>query len=135
MIVLEESPGRGRVATFFYINDTIEDDSTEAIVADDYGEYKTQTTAHIDLYDELVRYNRDLANYDYDYFPRGRIVYNTDEDEFIVYIDECLNKPDIKSEIISYFKLPRSNTKFDFDEHYKCHECNKDYVNITENDY
>lgn len=133
MIVLEESPGRGRVATFFYINDTIEDDSTEAVVADDYGEYKTQTTAHIDLYDELVKYNRNLADYDYDYFPRGRVVYNKEKDEFVVYIDKCLDKSDIKNEIISAFKLPRSNTRFDFDEHYQCHNCNSEYVDIHEN--
>jgi hypothetical protein len=72
-------------------------------------------------------------NKDYDFFPRGRVVYDTKEDLYYLYLDRCLLKDQgMVSEIISAMYLPRVKVSVKTDPHYKCRACNRHYVDVTE---
>ena len=61
---------------------------------------------------------------DFDYYPRGRIIYNVKEKIYYVYYDKCLE------EIIHNLNIIPKNEKVKllYDFHYKCHKCNKNYI-------
>lgn len=81
----------------------------------------------------MKSYYPEYRRLDYDYFPRGRIIYNPKSDEYVVYMDKCLDNEKSKDLIIDEFNLPRDKTRFDSDEHYQCHSCNEEYVDVSEN--
>lgn len=77
----------------------------------------------------------------YDYFPRGRVMVNpkykdgifTHYDIFI-YIDDCINRDDIVSDIKYEFCLTGENCNIRYigadggitENHYKCHDCRQE---------
>jgi hypothetical protein len=70
---------------------------------------------------------------DYDFFPRGRVVYDTREDVYYLYLDRCLIKNQhLVNEIIEAMYLPRMKVSVDTDSHYKCRACNPHYADVTE---
>lgn len=60
---------------------------------------------------------------DFDYFPRGRVVYNKKEKCYYIYHDKCIED---LNEILKQYK--NENYKILEDFHYQCHKCNKNYV-------
>ncbi|MDD4346804.1 MAG: hypothetical protein PHZ11_07970 [Desulfitobacteriaceae bacterium] len=61
---------------------------------------------------------------DFDYYPRGRIVYNKAEQRYILYYDGCIENE--AEEMLSRFS---GNTcQLSHDEHYQCHMCCDGYV-------
>lgn len=75
----------------------------------------------------------EFKNKDYDYYPRGRVVYSNTEDIYKLFVDPCVSKSEI-NKIISELNLPKSKVKVDqSDEHYHCSMCNPNYVGISEN--
>ena len=76
--------------------------------------------------------NSHHPNYDglsYDYFPRGRVIYCSDTDEYNVYADRCLlaNRR-FEGMIRRTFSLPGRKCNFNSDLHYRCHQCNKMFL-------
>jgi len=64
---------------------------------------------------------------DYDYYPRGRVVYDTNSGKFLIYRDVCI--PD--EEMHKFSKDYASpNYVLLLDEHYRYHKCNRSYVNL-----
>lgn len=74
----------------------------------------------------------------FDYFPRGRVMVNPiyKDNKFIhydcyIYIDNCINKEDIVSDIIYNFRLNGQNCIIKYigsdggitSNHYTCHNC------------
>lgn len=88
--------------------------------------------SHYEFWKSMRFLMPEMYDIDYDYYPRGRIVYKSEEDKFYIYLDKCITDEE-RDSIIDEFNLPRSKVKFEYDEHYQCHECNPDYSNISEN--
>lgn len=66
----------------------------------------------------------ELIESEYQEFPRGRVVYLSKKNLFVIYADKrCLNKK-IKQQLIDSFNLLSSNTIFKTDPHYKTFRCN-----------
>jgi hypothetical protein len=61
---------------------------------------------------------------DFDYFPRGRIVYNIRTEKYLLYHDPCIS--DIAESLRKLY--PEGTCITALDEHYQCHSCNPDYV-------
>ncbi len=61
---------------------------------------------------------------DFDYFPRGRVVYRKTDNTFLIYYDKCM-EPYIDFVTEKYFDKA---VQLHYDEHYQCHLCNKNYV-------
>ena len=61
---------------------------------------------------------------DYDYYPRGRVVYRKSDDTYLVYHDVCI--ADVAQRISALYR--GKSTCLQLDEHYQCHSCNPHYL-------
>ena len=124
--------GYPQVGIFYVIEGKFLSDTTPTKEAEDYGDFKTHVNGHYKVWALLKRFvfpkYKDL---DYDYFPRGRVVYNKVQDKYSIYVDKCVMKdkkmvPKIKKE----FNLPHNKREVivQFDYHYQCKNCNPKYV-------
>lgn len=116
----------GLVGIFFFINGEIIIETTELKDAEEYGDFKIHKRSHYDMWiSELEK----RTHKPYDYFPRGRVVYNYKDNYFRIFIDRCINKSEIIDRIKTAFCIQRQKIDFvDDDFHYTCHNCNKFYV-------
>ncbi|MGO9120685.1 MAG: hypothetical protein ACLQPD_24110 [Desulfomonilaceae bacterium] len=103
--------------------------------APDYGKFKIhERMDHSNYWDEILQavFRKTHPFYlklDYDFFPRGRVVYDTESDLYHLYLDKCIRKDaQMVSEIIREMNLPLSELKIGGDIHYQCKACNKNYV-------
>lgn len=92
--------------------------------AEIYGDFLTCPVSHDAVWRKRIR---NKIPVDFDYFPRGRVVYNTREKRYVIYIDKCLDTPERIAEIVDAFGLANCECKIEFDVHYQCHLCNKGY--------
>ena len=108
-------------ALFFYANGNLLFHGCEIKDGENYGEFVNFPHSHYKIWE-----NNYLKNYgvDFDYYPRGRVVYRKTDDTFLIYYDKCMESA------ISEVTLKYHGEKFilDYDEHYQCHNCNEDYV-------
>lgn len=77
---------------------------------------------HHDYWQELRCRHPELEAIEYDdsrQSPRGRIIFDSRQDVFAVYMARCLHTKSIRAEIVAAFGLPRSRTRFRTDEHYE----------------
>lgn len=58
---------------------------------------------------------------DFDYYPRGRVVYRRADDTYLIYCDKCIPKDTLEPVIQD---IAENNLVFQQDEHYVCHSCN-----------
>jgi hypothetical protein len=100
-----------------------------------YGNYKIhERVDHYDYWEDvlqpfLAKKHPVYKKLDYDFFPRGWVVYDTEEDVYLLYLDKCIQKDwEMVSKIIQDMALPRPKVKVVADEHYQCKGCNKAYV-------
>jgi hypothetical protein len=119
------------VGIIYFINGELYIDGTPVREAEHYGDFLIHSKDHYTYWEEELSSNnspiRLLAKgKDYDYYPRGRVVYNTVEDRFSIYLDKCII--DNVKQIISLMHLPKAKSEILKDRHYQCSRCNKDYV-------
>lgn len=62
----------------------------------------------------------------YDYYPRGRIVFDVSHQLSKLYVDRCVPLSALSS-ICKAFELPEG-TQGRYDQHYQCHACNQNYI-------
>ena len=63
---------------------------------------------------------------DFDYYPRGRVVFNRTTGIYTLYQDPCIGDSGIQIRL--RICPPPNRCKRELDEHYQCHMCNADYV-------
>lgn len=89
--------------------------------AESYGDFLNYPASH----DAVWRRNHaQKYHVDFDYYPRGRVVYRKSDGIFLIYYDRCIEKG--IGEILAYYA--GQDVKLQTDEHYQCHRCNKYYV-------
>ncbi len=109
------------VGIFFVVNNQLLLHKCSLEEAEKYGDFLNYPQSHMEIWDQ---YYYKKFKVDFDYFPRGRIIYNINEKTYYIYIDKCLVN-DIKNLGI----IPQNEkVKILNDFHYKCHKCNKNYV-------
>lgn len=62
-----------------------------------------------------------------EYIPRGRVVWEKEKNHSIIYIDPCINRKDVLSQIISAFNI--GDYVIEYDDHYHCKKCVGDLFN------
>ena len=111
------------VLLFFYIQNSKENyfliHKCENEESELYGDFLNFPESHMDIWE---KYYKNKYKVDFDYYPRGRVVYNTKEDCYYIYHDKCIK--DLE-EILKYYQ--NTNYKICTDFHYQCHNCNKQY--------
>ena len=88
---------------------------------EEYGNFINYPYSHFEIWEKN---HRSKYNVDFDYYPRGRVIYRKTDDTYLIYYDKCMEKfIGMVTEKYSGKKI-----KMDYDEHYQCHLCNKYYV-------
>lgn len=112
------------VGIFFYVKGKVLADLVDIEHSELYGDFRIGSNSHYNVWHE--KYYK-IYKREYDYFPRGRIVYKYKEDEYILYADRCIDETGIK-EILKTFDIEGHQVKVDrTDTHYVCKGCNKYY--------
>lgn len=76
--------------------------------------------AHYHVWDEISSQNKDFYLYEYEDVPRGRIVYDVNNLQYIIYSNrDVINSDESKKAIIEAFKLEAYKVIFNYDAHYK----------------
>lgn len=112
------------VGLFFYVENNFEFAGCKLSAAEIYGDFLIFPESHYDVWNRHLRFKGPKKNVDYDYYPRGRVVYRKSDDTFIIYYDKC-----VKDEIHRIAsKYDDCKVLLELDEHYCCHKCNSYYV-------
>ena len=114
------------VGLFFFVKGNFAFSGCALLNAEKYGDFLIYPESHFDVWEkyETLNWMAGSRKVDYDYFPRGRVVYRTTDETFIIYYDKCVEKE------IHRISDEYSNYRFilELDEHYCCHECNANYA-------
>ena len=88
--------------------------------------------SHKRLYQALKKRLKPLdAFHPYEYWPRGRVVFNQIDHAYEIYLDACIkDKPSIQDRIAKAFCLEGQTLQWRLDSHYLCHRCNPNFVDI-----
>jgi len=82
--------------------------------------FKDTDFAHYQVWNEISSQNKDFYFYEYEDIPRGRVIYNIKNSQYIVYANnDIINSDEAKALIINGFNLKSDNVLFKYDEHYQ----------------
>ena len=114
------------VGLFFFVKGNFAFSGCSLSAAEKYGDFLIYPESHFDVWEKYKTLNclTEFRKVDHDFFPRGRVVYRTTDETFIIYYDKCVEKEihRIADEYRNYRII------LETDEHYCCHECNANYV-------
>ena len=113
------------VGIFFWVNDEFLFHGCKVEAAEEYGDFRVYDKSHFEIWDEFYfqKYHKD-----YDYFPRGRVVYDMTTESFVIYKDNCIGGDEMKVFLENYEKV---RCRVERDEHYQYHMCNSNYVDLV----
>ncbi len=118
-----------KVGIFFKVADGFLVDAVPLEAGEPYGD-AVQHGGHYDFH-ELLRPALPMEllfkAHDYDYCPRGRVVYFPKRRGFTLYADPCLTAGETKR-VIDLFGLGGQSVELAQDEHYRCSRCNRSYL-------
>ena len=98
-------------------------DATPLTHAGRYGDFAIHERAHIEYWAELVK-KGEVANSEYEEFPRGRVAYDIKASKFTLLADRCiLRRKSIVGKILSRLQIPPKSTEVSTDSHYRCFRC------------
>lgn len=70
----------------------------------------------------------------YDFWPRGRVSYNTNSKQFIIYHDKCISSEHLEA-VRALFEVPKEAVRYTVDEYYSCQACQKKMMDDEESIY
>jgi hypothetical protein len=117
------------VGIFFKVANDFLVDAVPLEAGEPYGD-AVQHGGHYDFHELLrpaVPTERLFKAHDYDYYPRGRVVYFPKRRVFALYADPCMTPGQI-NRVIDLFGLGGQTVELTNDEHYRCSRCNKSYL-------
>ena len=122
------------VGIIYCVNGELLIDSTPLNEAEKTVDFIDHPRAHNEFWEALQEVSisegimHGITERDYDYYPRGRVLYSINEEQFFVYLDRCLiDRKDLIEKIVKHMNLPDGRYKVMPDFHYQCAICNKDY--------
>jgi hypothetical protein len=81
--------------------------------------FKTLDEGHVDVWPTLQRHDHTLVDYEYDYFPRGRVNWRKGDDRWLLVLDAKLNRAPFIACIVLAWKIPRNRLLVLTDAHYR----------------
>jgi hypothetical protein len=112
-----------QVGIFWVVNKTLLVHGVSLAEAEDYGRFKNYPGSHKEIWQNHQRVNAVPLDAGYDAPPRGRVLFDTLNDQFVLYADQCILGDDaVMNQIRTKLHL-RPETKLSRDEHYRCTEC------------
>jgi len=121
--------GGPKIGRFYVVGNEVA--AITEYIDDGEGEEKSRDpeVTHKKFWDEKLKHG---TRYQYDFFPRGRVEYDSEEYMSYVILDPCLEKitwaePHIMDKLFAFFDLEISRTKYIYSDEYRCNGCrNKD---------
>jgi len=112
------SKQKGRIGIFFVIGKKVlvKTQSVDSVLP--AGGFCDSDFGHEMYFAEELSAKYYMRFTDYTQIPRGRVMYETGKDRFIVYLDKTLNRPVMRAQIINIFQLAGANVIFKYDLHY-----------------
>ena len=101
------------VGPFFYIDKKLYTHSVPMSEFERDERFYNDPISHLDFFDTL-NIDGDYGNY-----PRGRVIYDSLKDKYIVYMDKSIMTEDIKHSVMLAYCLEERKTVFKRDAHYK----------------
>lgn len=121
-----------RVGIFFRVGETWLIDAVEVGSGESYGD-AVEHGGHYDYWQALQPQRpaeRAFRAHDYDYFPRGRVVYFPAVERFRIYVDDCITEGQ-QADLLLQFGLTDVSAEFEGTEdgtHYVCASCSPSYL-------
>ena len=113
----------GRVGIFWWHRGRLFCHSTPISTAEPYGDTVGDPMSHMDYWRQLQLTGQVRPEIEYDEPPRGRVVYNSTTQSFLLLADRCiLGRAVIIEQIMRELRLPKI-TKMESDAHYRCGHC------------
>lgn len=106
-----------RVGAFYFIGNKIISNDADVRDAESYGDF-VNYSSHWDLWNAFVKAYPEYDELDYDYFPRGRVIFDRGQHKYILYIDPKLNSSKYINKIKSRYGLSSGAFRLGDDEHY-----------------
>lgn len=118
-----------KVGIFFKVLNDFLIDALPVDEGEPYGD-AIQYSGHYDFHETLTPKTSAefrFKSHDYDFYPRGRVVYFQASGTFTLYVDPCLTAEDT-NQLLTLFNLDGLKVNIAADEHYRCANCNKFYL-------
>ena len=114
------------VGIFWVLGKRILIDGTPITQAEGCSDFKIHDGDHYTVwgtYQKAAVVSEDL---EYEDVPRGRVMYNTKTEQYLLLADRCILKdPGLVSRIEGKMNLPHDSTRIGSDDHYRCPRCLK----------
>ena len=108
------------VGIFWLIDNKLVADSIPWRQADIHGGFYNGKNDHAALWTTLQRLLPQWKGLEYTDYPRGRVLFHSTEEVFLVYSSQAIVKsPGMRAMILAEFKLPLGATIFEADYHYE----------------
>ena len=117
-----------RIGIFFVVDGVLISDSLSVEQCPQYEDYANHG-AHYDYWSELeptTITESAFKSHAYDYYPRGRVVFDVKHQQAKLYVDHCIDAAKLVA-ISAAFELP-NNARISYEEHYQCYHCNQMFI-------
>ena len=105
------------IGPFFYIKNTLIYHSLPLSECRRQADKLDDPYGHDRLWDAHFKYG------DYIDWPRGRVVWDCTNERAIIYVDRCIDGPEVIEKIKSAFRLSGCEYVVEYDDHYRCRKC------------
>lgn len=110
-----------QIGPFFYIRGKLIYNACPLAEGREQAGKRDNSYGHDQLYDDHFKTG------EYIDYPRGRVVWDEEKNHSIIYIDPCINREDVLSQIIAAFDI--GDYVVEYDDHYHCKKCVGDLFN------
>ena len=111
----------GKVGIFWVYRGTVLGRPVKLEAGEAFGEFIDSPEGHVHVWEETNGFSQqfpELAGRDYETVPRGRVLFNCDEKQFVVYLDSVLMNDETKVALKTAFSLEDADCTFLADSHY-----------------
>lgn len=108
------------IGIFWYWNDQVISiaHSFSLLEADSIGFIDSSYT-HVDYWSVLQKEYRELNSYEYEQIPRGRIIFDTNKEKYLIYLDRTLLYKSKLAKLCAFFNLEENKVIPKTDPHYR----------------
>lgn len=107
-----------KVGAFYFIGNKIISNDTDLRNGEEYGGF-VNYSSHWDLWSAFLKEYPEYKSLDYDYFPRGRVIFDKKKWKYILYLDDKLKSPKYLDKIERQYNLRKGSYEIGKDEHYQ----------------
>ncbi len=108
------------IGIFWIYKNKIHTKSIEINAVKSINNFKDSDFSHYTVWNEISLQNKDFYLYEYEDISRGRVVYDIENTQYIVYANNnIIISDEAKELIVDNFNLKTNNVIFKYDEHYE----------------